>query len=162
FATELSRTAEDRNVAADEIRRQVDCLAKLVGELVQLVRVEGDRAFQFASTMSVDAVVRDVVARCRLNAEEHRSRILIVGESHHGWHGDEGLVGRALDNLIRNALQYSPPERDVEIHVFDSARSVTVSVRDYGCGVPETMKEQIFEPFFRVDASRQFSTGGAG
>ena len=162
FATELSRTAVDRNAAADEIRRQVDCLAKLVGELLQLVRLEGDRKFQFRSRISVDAIVRQVAAACRLNAEEHQSRILVFGESRHVCHGDEALVSRALDNLIRNALQYSPPERDVEIHVVDLGQTVSVSVRDFGGGVPEAMKDRIFEPFFRVDESRQFSTGGAG
>jgi two-component system sensor histidine kinase CpxA len=162
FATELSRTAEDRNAAADEIRRQVDCLANLVGELVQLVRVEGDREFHRASEISIDTVVRQVVDACRLNAEEHRLRIVVLGVSHQLCLGDQTLVSRALDNLVRNALQYSPPERDVEVHLLDSERSVTVTIRDFGCGVPEAMKEQIFEPFFRVDESRHFSTGGAG
>ena len=162
FATELSRTADDRDAAADEIRRQVDCLAKLVSELVQLVRVEGDHRYQFVTSVSVDDVVRVVVAACRLNAEEHRSRLLVSGGSHRVCQGDEALVVRALDNLIRNALQYSPAEGDVEITVSDRGPHIAVSVRDYGCGVPDDMKERIFEPFFRVDDSRQFSTGGAG
>jgi signal transduction histidine kinase len=97
-----------------------------------------------------------------LNAEEHRLRIVVLGVSHQLCLGDQTLVSRALDNLVRNALQYSPPERDVEVHLLDSERSVTVTIRDFGCGVPEAMKEQIFEPFFRVDESRHFSTGGAG
>jgi two-component system sensor histidine kinase CpxA len=162
FATELSRTAVDRDAAADEIRRQVDCLAKLVGELLQLSRVEGEQKVDFTAEVCVDPVVRTVAVESRLNAEEHQSRLVVTGESCRICRGDEALMSRVFDNLVRNALQYSPPQHDVEIHICDLDRAVSVSVRDYGPGVPDSMRERIFEPFFRVDGSRQFSTGGAG
>jgi signal transduction histidine kinase len=64
--------------------------------------------------------------------------------------------------VIRNAIQYSPPGHDVDVDIADRPGAVSVAIRDYGCGVPEAMEEEIFEPFVRVDASRQFATGGAG
>lgn len=162
FATELSRTASDRNAAADDIRRQVDALSRLVSELLKLVSVEGSPHVDLTSTISMNDVVLRAVDLCRLNAEENHLRIVVFGQSQHLCLGDEMLLTRALDNLVRNAIQYSPQGQDVEVHVGDAGDAVVVTVRDYGCGVPEAMREEIFQPFVRVDTSRQFATGGAG
>lgn len=64
-------------------------------------------------------------------------------------------VGQALENIIRNALRFTPQGEKVEIEILQFANQYMVSVNDRGPGVPEELLETIFQPFFRVDKSRQ-------
>jgi signal transduction histidine kinase len=66
---------------------------------------------------------------------------------------------RCLDNLVENALRYG--ER-AEIEIEDSAALLRICVRDSGPGVPEEEMERVFEPYYRLDASRNRASGGAG
>jgi len=75
---------------------------------------------------------------------------------------DRELLRRAIENLLRNAIRYSPAESDIEIIVDGSASNASITVRDYGPGVPAAALSHIFDPFFRVDTSRDMATGGIG
>jgi two-component system sensor histidine kinase CpxA len=63
---------------------------------------------------------------------------------------------------LRNAIRYAPPESTVEVRLVRAADCARITVRDYGPGIPENLKERIFDPFFRADASRDEHTGGLG
>jgi two-component system sensor histidine kinase CpxA len=81
--------------------------------------------------------------------------------------GDPALLRRALENVLRNALFYTPEDAAVDVVVdrtggAGSAGIARVLVRDHGPGVPETALPHLFEPFFRVDEARARNTGGAG
>ena len=80
-----------------------------------------------------------------------------------GWlTGDRALLTRVLDNVLRNAIEYSHPDGRIDIEVRQERGEAVLAVRDYGTGVPDSMLASIFEPFFRVDESRESSTGGLG
>ena len=76
--------------------------------------------------------------------------------------GDGGLLARALDNIVRNAIRHSAAGTAVEIGIEDQLGQAVVSVRDQGPGVPEEMLEAIFKPFFRVESDRGRDSGGIG
>jgi two-component system sensor histidine kinase CpxA len=76
--------------------------------------------------------------------------------------GDRVLLARVLDNVLRNAIEYSPVDGRIEIEGRQEGGEAVLAVRDYGIGVPDSMLASIFEPFFRVDESRESSTGGLG
>jgi two-component system sensor histidine kinase CpxA len=69
-----------------------------------------------------------------------------------------------VENLLRNALRFTDPDRGVQLSLQVSKRKsrARITVRDYGCGVPEAELEKIFEPFYRVQESRERGTGGHG
>jgi signal transduction histidine kinase len=162
FAAELARAAPDRDAAIDQIKKQLNCLTDLVAGLLQLTRAEGEPAAATSDQVVLDAVVQEVVATCALQAEERRCQLIVRGSASQVCRGDRILVTRAVDNVLRNAIQHSLPDGLVEIVITDETGWVFVAIRDYGCGVPEPMLSRIFEPFFRVDDSRQHSTGGVG
>jgi two-component system sensor histidine kinase CpxA len=68
------------------------------------------------------------------------------------------LFRRAIENVLRNAVRYTPPKSTVVVELENSR----ISIRDYGPGVPEEFLTKIFKPFYRVDDSRTQSTGGTG
>jgi signal transduction histidine kinase len=76
--------------------------------------------------------------------------------------GDSALLRRAVDNVLRNALFYTPDDTEVEMIVEADGNWARLVVRDHGPGVPEAALPQLFEPFFRVDQARARNTGGAG
>ena len=80
------------------------------------------------------------------------------------FHGDRELIWRAVENLLRNAVRHTDPERGV-ILTLDAGRRKAhwlIQVRDFGPGVPEKEVEKIFKPFYRVQESRDRGSGGHG
>jgi two-component system sensor histidine kinase CpxA len=77
-------------------------------------------------------------------------------------HADRELLRRAFENIVRNAIRYAPQGSNVDITLNGSLANASVSVRDYGPGVPSDSLAAIFKPFFRLDQSRDAASGGVG
>ena len=77
---------------------------------------------------------------------------------------DTRLIHRAIENIIRNALHYTPAEQKiyVSLNYNDSKETIYIDIKDKGPGVPEDQLQKIFNPFYRVDSSRTKKTGGYG
>ena len=76
--------------------------------------------------------------------------------------GDPELLRRAVENVIRNAIRYSPSGQAVEITVARRDSKAIVQVRDFGPGVPEEALPRLFDAFYRVEKDRDRSSGGIG
>ena len=76
--------------------------------------------------------------------------------------GSDGLIYRLLFNLTENAIKYNHPGGTVRLTVQEEAARLVIRVSDTGCGIPESYRESIFQPFFRVDKSRSREYGGVG
>lgn len=71
-------------------------------------------------------------------------------------------VGQAIENILRNALRYTPINHAVEVNLADTQQHYEISILDNGPGVPKELLEKIFKPFFRVDKSRERKGGSFG
>jgi len=76
--------------------------------------------------------------------------------------GSRELLRSAIENVLRNAVRYSPQGAPVEVAVERNAAGLTIAIRDRGPGVPAAELERIFEPFYRVAESRDRDSGGEG
>jgi two-component system sensor histidine kinase CpxA len=161
FAAALTKTATDREAAADRLKREIARLAELVGGLIELTRAEGEAVTPMRE-MSFDRLVEDIVDDCRLEADAHGCRIELRSEGQVLVRGENELLRRAVENILRNAIRYSPPDTRVDVELARSGSTVILTVRDYGTGVPDELLPRIFSPFFRVDDSRASQTGGLG
>ncbi|MCC7010719.1 MAG: HAMP domain-containing protein [Acidobacteria bacterium] len=162
FAAELARTAPDRQAAIDRLQRDIDRLAGLVGELVEITRAEGDPEARDMRRLALAPLVTDVIDACRLDAEARGCSIVWTGRAEQPVIGNPELLRRAVENVLRNAIRHSPAGAQVQVELAESDASATVSVRDVGPGVPEKDITNVFRPFYRVDESRQTDTGGVG
>jgi signal transduction histidine kinase len=162
FAAELTRTALDRDVAVARLRKEIDRLADLVSGLIQVTRAEGDFADRNLEPVSLNTVVLEVTESSELEAAAKHCRVETQSEADVELQGDPELLRRAVENVVRNAIRYAPESTAVEVKVGARDSTATVSIRDYGPGVPDEMLPRIFTPFFRVDASRDTATGGMG
>jgi two-component system sensor histidine kinase CpxA len=162
FAAELARTAPDRGAAIDRLKREIDRLTSLVSSLIEVTRAEGDPMSGAKRHTDVSALVGEVVSDCRLDAEMRGCAITYTNGTRVTVDGNAELLRRAVENILRNAIRYAPPDSPIDVTLTATAQEALILVRDRGPGVPEDKLPRIFEPFYRADASRDASTGGVG
>ena len=162
FAAELTRTAEDRDAAVARLKKEIHRLTDLVGALLQVTRAEGDPAANSPEPLQLNELVDEVVEDCRVEAEARGCTIAFANTALLEVRGDRELLRRAIENVVRNSIRYAPPESEVDVQLEKTHHAARISVRDQGPGVPQEALGKIFQPFFRVDDSRDSSTGGAG
>jgi signal transduction histidine kinase len=161
-AVELARSGEDREHMLDRIQKEADRLNELVGELLQVTRVEADPSMQKTDTVHLDELLADLVYDSLLEAKTKDCTLLLKAPVGAVVTGDEELIRRALENVIRNAIRYAPRGTAVDIELAKFHNAAWVSVRDYGPGVPDDALSRIFDPFYRVDSDRNRASGGLG
>lgn len=76
--------------------------------------------------------------------------------------GNPELLRRALENVLRNGVRYSPEKSPIELNISENTNNAAITIRDYGPGVPEESLARIFDPFFRVEEARNTNGGGSG
>ena len=143
------------------MQRETERLIRLVNDLLVLTRVD-------AGTLNIHIQRFDLGELAHLRCEQfavlaNRRQIkfaLNVSESYAT--GDPDRVAQVLDNLLDNAIRYSPQESIITVEVFEKGNEVQCYVKDAGPGIPEKHLPLIFERFYRADSSRNRQTGGAG
>ena len=76
--------------------------------------------------------------------------------------GSDILIYRLVYNLVENAIKYNHSDGQVTVNAYKNQKHIYLSVEDTGSGIPEDLRERVFEPFFRVDKSRSREYGGVG
>jgi signal transduction histidine kinase len=122
--------------------------------------IECGPAAQEAGTARVADIMNEVVRDCALEAEVRGCRIAVNGSLVGEIEGNRELLRRAVENVLRNGIRYSPQFSTIDVSVSENTHTVTI--RDYGPGVPEQALTQIFDPFFRVEEARDANGGGSG
>ena len=137
-------------------------LAGMVGELIELSRLQGAERLPDLVSVSVDSVVHEAISRYKVAAD--RAEITITTDAPSGLLvlGDEGLLVTAVANLISNAIAYSPDGSTVSISRVLRDDMVEIAVTDRGIGIAPADQARVFERFFRVDKARSRATGGTG
>jgi signal transduction histidine kinase len=162
FAAELIRTAEDRDAAVARLKKEIARLADLVGGLIQVTRAEGDPSASNAEDVRLDELLDEIVEDCQMEAEARGCHIALEAHPRIAMRGDRELLRRAIENVVRNSIRYTPGGGAVDVKLGATKDAARICVRDYGPGVPQDVLPKIFQPFFRVDDSRDTSTGGIG
>ncbi len=145
------------------IREHAQRLARLTDDLLKLSRIEAGRLDLESRPVSVAGLVNGCVETARLKAESKGLRITVeLPEGLPPVRGDAVQLGEVLQNLIDNALQYTPSGGRIDVTAYSNGHEVIFTVADTGIGIPESDLERIFERFYRVDAARSREAGGTG
>lgn len=145
----------------DRIEREAERLAELVGHVLTLARLADD-----APLADEDVELRGIVERIvhdatfEASADSKRVSLVVDGDARVRAPGE--ALRWAIENLVRNAIAYSPTGGEVTIRVEQEGSRARIRVRDHGPGVPEAALESIFRPFYRIGTDRDRKTGGAG
>jgi two-component system, OmpR family, phosphate regulon sensor histidine kinase PhoR len=145
-----------------KIRGHADRMAALVGDLLELSRLEaGERPAQWED-VSLEDVVEEALASV---SELARSKGITLArrlEDNGPAHTDPDRLRRILENLLENAIKYTGDGGHVGIAVRREARAAVLEVQDDGPGIPAEHLPRIFERFYRVDKARSREMGGTG
>ena len=165
LAEALQASADDHDMVhrfADKLVAESRRLADMVGELIELSRLQGGERLPDLDGVDVDTVVAEAVSRHKVPADN--ARISITTDAPTGYRvlGDETLLVTAIANLVSNAIAYSPNGSSVSISRRRRGGCVEIAVTDRGIGIARVDQERVFERFFRVDKARSRATGGTG
>lgn len=146
---------------ATRIRDEATRLARVIEDLLDLSRLEAGFSPP-REPVSLSLVIAEAIERVKGSAEHKLVRLTAWEPEPVAVYGDRRHLVSAAQNLLENAIQYSPKESVVEIGAAPSASGVDLWVADEGIGIPEPDLERIFERFYRVDRGRGRESGGTG
>jgi signal transduction histidine kinase len=136
-----------------KMQRDLDEMQAMVGSALEFFRAVGKDSRR--QPVDVGALVDSLCEDRRETGDQVSAR----GTSQAPFHADPQALRRCLENLVGNAVRYAGA---AEIEVDDDAAQLRIAVRDRGPGIPEPELERVFEPFYRLDGSRNRASGGTG
>lgn len=165
FAQLLQRRLEKEGMSEvvpylARMETQLNTLTKLVNDLLDVSKIQAGRLDYAQETVDLDALVHEVVELLQQTTTTHTIRLSGASQAH--IIGDRDRLSQVFTNLLTNAIKYSPQAQHVDVQIVPSAETVTVSVRDYGVGIPRTHQSKIFERFYRAQDSRNKTFPGLG
>jgi signal transduction histidine kinase len=158
--TQHGRTSEEYTRFVKSVQEEMRQMGKLVDSLLTLARADAGFPLSAALTVSINEFVIDAVERCQPFARQENVRLVPtlamprMEEPEGEVEGDEALLCVMVENLIRNAVRYSPPNEAVEIKVTTDGRHGMIAVLDRGPGVPAEHLEHVFDRFYRAPTDR--------
>lgn len=147
---------------AGRMRRESDRLTRLVQQIIDLSRLQGDDLIDEPIEVDVEELINSAVDASSTDAERKSIQVVPHCESDLSILGDPDQVLAALSNLVENAVTYSPEGSRVAVTAKRCDEAINITVTDQGIGIPQGEQDRIFERFYRVDPARARSTGGTG
>jgi len=143
--------------------RQGERLARLIAELFELTMLDSSGTRLNFEPFSLPELVQDVAQKFRPEAERKRLSLETeIPESAPFVRADIGLIERVLENLIENAIKYTPEGGTVRLSLAPDVTGIEMRVSDTGRGIAEEDRGRIFERFYRAEKSRGEAPEGAG
>ena len=157
---------EDKELAPqfiDTIHKETTRMIRMVNELMQLGKMDIKEEHYEKEFIDINKMIEQITDRFALTHPEknfikHISKTPIFVE------GDQDKLTQVFDNIVNNAIKYSPNGKNITIRVRQNYHHnrVSISIKDEGVGIPLVHIDKIFNRFYRVDKSRQRSMGGTG
>ena len=163
-ALEIARKKGAPNVESELARIELESerLGALVNDVLGLLRESSETVLKVDEAFDLSILLNDLVDVVNYEVPEGKPGIAWKPVEPFPYHGDRELLWRAMENLLRNALRHTDPDNGVILNLERGRKQVHLDVRDFGPGLPEAELEKIFEPFYRVQESRDRGSGGHG
>jgi heavy metal sensor kinase len=144
------------------ILEEAQRLEDLVEPLLALARAEADAPPLRRSPVACGALAREVAEGLRVLAEEKQQHLVVEAAADITVAADAGLLREALQNIVHNAIRYTPTGGRVTIRCQGRQNAAVIEVEDTGEGIAPEHRARVFERFYRVDKARARAEGGAG
>src|SRR5688572_28640733 len=155
-----SRTPEEYRAVIESTVAECQHLTQIVDNLLFLARTEAAEGLLQRATFAGRAAVEKIAAFYEPVAEEQKVSITSSGEAN--FFADEMLFGRAVSNLIENALHHTPSGETIVISIASRSAQSEISVKDTGSGIAAEHLPRVFDRFYRADSSRSSDGLGLG
>lgn len=138
----------------ESAQRDIDEIDTLVGRLLEVARGADGKPELRGESVDVVQLSRALAQPLGLAIETSAAEIVV--------RADHEVLGRAIRNVLENAARYAGTDHPVELAAAHGEGVVELRFRDRGPGIPETERERVFQPFYRLDTSRDRASGGVG
>lgn len=150
----------------DRIEMESARLDHLVGQILSLSNMDTIQKIDMPGVLSLSELVVDLLPDVQYEAAQKTSAITtLIGEDCYV-QGDEDLIRSAIENILRNAIRYTPDNGRIHIEVLSAETSgeqfSVVRISDDGPGIPEDEIGSVFKPFYRADKARHWQQDGFG
>ena len=164
IATETLQLDAGDEIALNQIKDEILIIDQLVQDLLHLSHFDRPSKSHQIKNFKVNTLVDEFIERSKILASTKNLSITSSSTNTNNVdvNGNKFLLDRALDNLMSNAIRHSPNNSEIEIKTEIDNENCYISISDQGEGVIEESLEKIFEPFHRLDTSRNRETGGFG
>ena len=159
------RLPEEYDQFVANVQDQLRQLVRLVDSLLTLARADAGFPLAQLQPVPMNEIVMEAVERCEPLVRHREVRVvpMLAPPNEEGVEavvsGDPALLRSVVDNLIRNAVRYSPADETVGIEVRLEVDHVMVSVRDRGPGIPSEETERVFDRFFHIPRGDEAAQG---
>jgi signal transduction histidine kinase len=165
----MERMAGGRLKAPEEAReyyaaigRETDRLESLVSRLLESQAIQSHRRKYDFAPASLGEIAGHAIQRLRPQAEAKGIRLAAQADSVPDLPLDKAAIGDAIENLLDNAIKYSPPDTEVSIHIHSADKEARVEVSDQGIGIERSDMARIFDPFYRGRRGDMENVKGTG
>lgn len=146
------------------IQNETERMIRMVNSLLQLSRVDSKELALHRETVEFTTFFLEIIERFEMNVKEEQSitfERVIPDESYYVWI-DRDRMTQVIDNIISNAIKYSPNGGKITFKIEKRIRQIVISVKDEGIGIEYDQLDKIFDRFYRVDKARTRELGGTG
>ena len=159
---------EDKSVAPEFIHvtlGETDRMIRMINDLLNLSRMDSGAQQMDLELVNFNELVDYILDRfdMMVNNQEKNYRIVREFTERDLWvEIDTDKIMQVIDNIMNNAIKYSPDGGKIEVHLMETHNNVVLSISDEGLGIPKKDLEKVFERFYRVDKARARQQGGTG
>lgn len=150
---------QDDNPQLQRIEMELKLLDQLLDELLTFSRLDAGQYPLEKQPLDVTELLSAVIELNQLEADAKQQQVHLDAPTHCWLDADQRLLGRAIENVLRNAIKYSPPQSQIECRLKQRQQQLELVIQDQGPGVPPESLSQIFAPFYRVSAVREHQNG---
>ncbi|RUR12297.1 ATP-binding protein [Legionella sp. km772] len=166
IAIELGRKKAGHLASAELDRMELESsrLNALITEILEFARLEKSTTELHRDFCDMHLLLAEIIHDGNFEFNENNKRLVSGIIEPCTLNIDRRLIHRALENVVRNALHYTPSDKTIKISLKQCTKEqmICIEIQDNGPGVPEEQLQKIFNPFYRVDTSRTKKTGGYG
>ncbi len=143
-----------------QMNTQVARLTRLINDVLDLSKIQAGKLALQKTFVDLNALVKETVETLQLTTKKHQ--LLVVGAVNTQVWADQDRIGQVLTNLIANAIRYTPEPGNILVNLSEEENAVTLSVQDFGIGIPCEHQAKIFERYYRVGGKMENTFPGLG
>lgn len=165
----LSLLSEIKDMPQEQRNRYIDIaldksyrLEDLINELFDVARFNSEKIVLEKEKINLNLMLEQIADDFYPTLKEMNKKINFTSDEKTILYADPDKLSRVFNNLIKNAVNYSKENTDIDISILNKENQATVKITNKGKQIPKEKLDKIFEKFYRLDSSRTSKTGGSG